>query len=646
MREPRAAARLAMWIERCFPALSARRRLLAFSLTLLITLASLWLAWVLEVDFRLAAMDASAFVVAASILLALRAAADLLHGLSRQRWRYFGADDFPRTLLAVATSSAAFWVILSLTGQFPGVPRTVPALEFLLASWGITGIRVAYRLLYQRSKVSVNGNGARGRNVLVVGAGEAGNLISREMERYPEYGSRLIGFADDAPSRMNSRIRGSRVLGTTEEIPDLVERHGIESIVIAIPSAPASDVRRIVGLCDKTEAEISILPPAGDVRAGRIRLSQLRAITVEDLLAREPIRLDLPELAEDLGHQTVLITGAAGSIGSELARQIGSYRPRQLILLDQAESPLYLLFRDLRERYPDIELNPVVADVLNLERLTEVMQASRPDRVYHAAAYKHVPLMESNACEAMRNNVMGTSNVAHLVGELRVEKFVLVSTDKAVDPVSVMGATKRVAELVTFACAATFPDTTYFAVRFGNVLGSQGSVLPIFKQQLAEGKPLTVTHAEMRRYFMTIPEAVQLILQASLLPEAAGRVSMLEMGEQVSILALAKNMLRLAGCVENPENRIRFTGLRAGERLTERLMFDHELSTPTRIPKVMIVDGTPRSAVDRARTLTQQWEQILATDGETALGNRVWELCATSGGRRESSATAHAVGAA
>jgi FlaA1/EpsC-like NDP-sugar epimerase len=349
-------------------------------------------------------------------------------------------------------------------------------------------------------------------------------------------------------------------------------------------------VRRVVQVCEATELDLRILPHEKGVYAGPVSLTQLRDVRIEDLLGREPIKLELPELAEDLRGRSVMITGAAGSIGSELARQVALHRPSVLVLFDQAETDLFYLDLELREAHRELHVVPLVGDILDDRRLAEAMETYQPARVFHAAAYKHVPLMEANPSEAVRNNVIGTSKVAEAAGRAGCGKFVLISTDKAVNPTSVMGATKRTAELVVLSCAERYPSTHYTGVRFGNVLGSQGSVLTVFRSQLEAGRALTVTHPQASRFFMTIPEAVQLVLQASLLLEARSHIAMLDMGEPVRILDMARNLLRLAG-VSVPDSRIRFIGLRPGEKLHEELTFAQEETFGSRHPRVKVVSG-------------------------------------------------------
>jgi FlaA1/EpsC-like NDP-sugar epimerase len=397
------------------------------------------------------------------------------------------------------------------------------------------------------------------------------------------------------------RMHGVPVIGATSNLSEIIAQRQIELVVIAIPSATREQMRRIVQPCMDSGVEFKIVPSMREVLDGRARLSELRAVQVEDLLGRETVALEMQGVREDLEARVVMVTGGAGSIGSELARQVAGRQPARLVVVDQAETPLYYVTMELEAAFPGVEVVPVVADIANEARMLSVFRQHRPDTVFHAAAYKHVPMMEDNAVEAVRNNTLGTLCVAQLAAQFGARKFVLISTDKAVHPSSVMGATKRLAEQVVLGWPTLRKSSTDFrAVRFGNVLGSDGSVLPLFRRQLAAGKPLTVTHPDVTRYFMTIPEAVQLVLQASALPDAARRICMLDMGEPVRIVELAENLIRLSGLEPYRDVPILFTGLRPGEKLHEELMSDLESTIPTALAKIRIVrtaDPDPEALV-------------------------------------------------
>jgi FlaA1/EpsC-like NDP-sugar epimerase len=451
---------------------------------------------------------------------------------------------------------------------------------------------------------------------LIIGSGEAAYLLAHEIQRSP-LGYRLLGFIDDdGGENSHMDVCGTEVLGTMANLEQVVAETEADELLLTPNWYDRAHFPEILAACQRTGLPMKVLPRYADVVRGDGLFARLRAVKLEDLLGRPPVQLELPELALELAKRSVLVTGGAGSIGSELARQVALHHPSTLVLFDHDETRLYYTELDLRDQYPDVLLVPVVGDITDRIAVERVFQRYRPDRVFHAAAYKHVPMMETNAREAIRNNVIATHSVAAIAGEYGVEKFVLMSTDKAVRPCSVMGATKRLAELTVLELQQQYPHTCFCGVRFGNVLGSNGSVLPIFERQLEGGRPLTVSHPEVTRYFMTIPEAVQLILQASLLPDIRGRIAMLEMGEPVRILELAQNFLRLAG--RQQTNGIVITGLRRGERLHEQLVAPDEVTLETAIPKVRLVI-TPRGARGEMSRLVSVWSRQIAAGEEGAV---------------------------
>jgi FlaA1/EpsC-like NDP-sugar epimerase len=435
-------------------------------------------------------------------------------------------------------------------------------------------------------------------------------MLVGEMLRFPT-GYAPVGIVDDDPMKWGLMIHGVEVIGSVPDIKPIADETQAEEIVLALPSATPSELSRIVEHCEGTELPFRLLPGIPEVLQGKAHLHQLRPVRIDDLLGREPVQLELPELAAELGGKCVLVSGAAGSIGSELSFQVAIHKPKTLVLLDQAETPLVELDLRLREDFPHLHIEPVVGDITDDPGMRHLFELHQPDQVFHAAAYKHVPIMENNPTEAVRNNVLGTWTVAKAAGQWGAEKFVLISTDKAVRPVNVMGATKRLAELIVLGAQGKFPGTSYGAVRFGNVLGSSGSVIPIFQRQLGEGKPLTVTHPEMTRYFMTIPEAVQLVLQAALLPGLTGNVAMLEMGEPVRIVDLAKKILRLSGSPGRIGREIVFTGLRPGEKLHEQLVAPGETPIETDIPKIRLLSSPNDTRPDLLDEVVA-WEQALS----------------------------------
>jgi FlaA1/EpsC-like NDP-sugar epimerase len=564
------------------------------------------------------------FLLSLLPLLIIRLVCARAFRLSTGQWRFIGARDVLRLSAAITVGTVLFGALVLLLPYSPRVPRSVVVMEWLFSTAFTAGLWTLYRTGYEQVRHHLSGFNGNAKRALVIGAGEAGNLLVREMQRYPT-GYRAIGFVDDDPRKWGMLLRGVEVIGSTRDLAAIAKSEAAGELIIAVPSASPPEMRRMVESCESTGLPFKVLPGIEQVLSGDVRVNQLRDVRIEDLLGREPVRLTLPELAADLGDRRVLITGAAGSIGSELARQVALHKPGVLVLFDQAETDLFYIEMELRERHPDLVLVPVVGDIVDARAVESVFRQYLPERVYHAAAYKHVPMMECNRREAIRNNVLGTWRVAGAAGRHGAEKFVLVSTDKAVRPVSVMGATKRLAELLVLELQQAFERTVFSAVRFGNVLGSNGSVIPVFKRQLENGKPLTVTHPDATRYFMTIQEAVQLILQTSLLPEVRGSIAMLEMGEPVRITHLARNLLQLAGLDSTSGDRIVYTGLRPGERLHEELVAPEEKTRPTAIQKVRLVltNGDCRGAVG---TRVQDWESAFQSDDDEAVFSALRQL--------------------
>jgi len=473
--------------------------------------------------------------------------------------------------------------------------RSVLVLEGGLSVAFLGGTRFLLRLLQERMHpqdlARLKTFAQNPRQVLIVGAGDAGAMILREVQQNPGMGLQTVGFVDDNCAKLGMHIHGVRVLGTRQDIPALVRRHQVDDVIIAMPTAPGREIRAIKSICDQAGVRYKTVPGMYELIGGTVSVSQIRDVQIEDLLRRDPVSPN-PEGAAYLGGAVVMVTGAAGSIGSELCRQVAQQRPRQLVLLDQSESGVYYINTELRDRHPELEICPVVADIRDLGRVERVVGRYRPEIVFHAAAYKHVPLMEANAEEVVLNNIMGTRNLLRVAERQDVARFVLISTDKAVNPVNFMGASKRVTELLV-QDAARRRGKGFVAVRFGNVLGSEGSVVPLFRHQIAAGGPVTVTHPEVERYFMTIPEAVQLVIQAAVLGDG-GEIFVLDMGEPVKVVDLARDLITLSGLQPGRDIEIEFTGLRPGEKLSERLFNDGESYTLTAHEKIFVVtEGMP-----------------------------------------------------
>jgi FlaA1/EpsC-like NDP-sugar epimerase len=450
------------------------------------------------------------------------------------------------------------------------------------------------------------------KRALIIGAGDAGTMLAKDLKSrssnlYP------AAFIDDNVHLHNRQTLGIPVIGGREAIPEAVEKYKIDEILIAIPSLSKAELSKIIDICKNTNARIKIIPNLNDILSGKIQISEMRDVQVEDLLGRDPVQTDLRSIAEYLENKVVLVTGAGGSIGSELSRQIAEFRPDKLLLLGHGENSIYSIERELTEKYPDLTIEPLIADIQDRVRIETIFEMYRPHVVFHAAAHKHVPLMEKNPTEAVKNNVFGTKNVADCADQYKAERFVLISTDKAVNPSSVMGTTKRIAEMYIQSINER-SATKFAAVRFGNVLGSRGSVIPLFKEQIARGGPVTVTHPDMMRYFMTIPEAVQLVIQAGALSEG-GEIFILDMGKPVRILDLAVDLIKLSGYEPYTEIPIKFTGIRDGEKLFEELHFTDEQVTATKHDRIFIGKLSPVNGKRLAKEF-QQLESILYSEQE------------------------------
>lgn len=588
---------------------SSNRRVASAFVYSLLALGSFVGAFLLRFDFAVPAEQRAIMSATLPVVILLRLGASYAFGISTGRWRYVGTSDIQRLVAATVAVSALLFLLAWPLNILSPIPRSVLIIDLFLFTWLTAGTWILYRTAFEQIR-ALSGQQGTVKRVLIVGAGEGGSALARELMR-SGVRHQAVGFVDDDPTKWNAKVHGLRVFGSIEQIQETVEAKGIHEIVIAVPSATPKQLRRIVERCEATDLSFKVLPGFRDVLEGRVNWNQVRPLRVEDLLGRDPVALELPELYGDLHDRSVLITGAAGSIGSELARQVALHGPRTLVLFDQSETGLFELMCELRDAHPTADLQPVVGDIADTVSVEDAFSRFQPARVFHAAAYKHVTMMQTNVRQAIRNNVRGTKIVAEAAGRHGAEKFVFVSTDKAVAPVSIMGASKRLAEMLLMELQPAYPATIYAAVRFGNVLGSNGSVIPIFRKQIEAGKPLTVTHPDATRYFMMIPEAVQLILQASLLPEVRGQIAMLEMGEPVRIVDLARNLLRIAGLPHKNGNSVVFTGLRAGEKLHEQLVAPGDSMNATSIEKVYIVTTGPNSA--DVGNLLMKWDAAFAS---------------------------------
>jgi FlaA1/EpsC-like NDP-sugar epimerase len=546
-------------------------------------------AYLLRFEFRPNELYLRMAAETLPMLLALRLATFWQQKLFRGLWRYTGSKDLTGIFFATTAATLFFVLGCTLLG-YRGVPRSIFVIEWLLAMMSIGGVRFAIRKLRELS-LQVQSNADR-HNVLIVGAGDAGEMLVREIQKTHARRYRAIGFVDDNPNKHGVIIHGVRVLGPIEEVSDIVASNDVEEVIIAIPTASGREMRRIVELCKPAGVHLRTIPGLDSLIDGHVRVTQLRDVAIEDLLGREAVQLDTDAIKSFLTDEVVLVTGAGGSIGSEMCRQIARFKPARLVLVEQNENALFNVHRELAADYPDLKLIPAIADITDETRVDALFSKLNPRVVLHAAAHKHVPMMEWNPGEAVKNNVVGTRVVADVAHRHGVDRFVMISTDKAVNPTSVMGATKRVAELYIQAMSKR-SETHFITVRFGNVLGSSGSVIPIFREQIQRGGPVTVTHPEMKRYFMTIPEACQLVLQAGTMGEG-GEIFILDMGEPVKIVDLAHDLIVLSGLKPGDDIEIDFTGVRPGEKLFEELHVDGEDADKTRHPKIYVGRTTPR----------------------------------------------------
>lgn len=583
------------------------------------------LSYLIRFDGHVTSLYLHQLSVLAPLVVLLQLGSNWILGVYRRLWRYTGLTEVMELGLSVLTvttivltARALGWLSVDNNHLSYGIIFVNAGVCFLF----LTGPRVLRRLMTEHSQRRHWRQPVRKR-VLVVGAGDAGMMVLRELSLRSDLGVDVVGLIDDDPAKLRKRIGAITVFGTTAELPKFIENLFIDQVIIAMPSAPASETRRIVEMCRQAEVETRILPGLFELIDGKVSINQLREVSLEDLLGRDPVKLDTDSIAGYIAGRSVLVTGAGGSIGSELCRQIMRFRPSRLVLLGKGENSIFSIQQELARKVDGVEITPVIADVRDTVRMNYIFEQFKPEVVFHAAAHKHVPLMESNVAEAVANNVFGTKCVAELSAAFGVKTFVLVSSDKAVNPTSIMGATKRTAELV-IQDLAQFTDTKYVAVRFGNVLASRGSVIPLWKQQISQGGPITVTHPEATRYFMLIPEAVQLILQAGALGNG-GEIFVLDMGKPVKIVDLANDLIRFSGLSPGVDIEVEFIGLRPGEKLYEELLTEEEGLTKTVYEKIFVGQPQPinrdelNTVMERLRTGASQGDDPSLRDELDAL---------------------------
>ena len=595
------------------------RRPVQFLADVAVLCAAFFIAYLPAVNIQLGEFYVGVALRQLPFVVLIQFSALFLVGAYSIIWRYISIEDIKIFLKAFGISGlvlVAFRYLLVFTDfNVWQVPVSVILIDIVLAFGGLMGLRVLRRFFYElneKNRFVSPKRRVKRQPALLVGAGRMGATLAKEMLGRADGELEIRGFVDDDGHKVGGRVSRIKVLGTTADLPRLVDELGIKQIVIAVDNAQGKEIRRIVDLCRAIPVKAQIVPSLNEIAHGRVSVSRLRDVQIEDLLGREQIQLDDNNLHEFLHSKTVVVTGAGGSIGSELVRQITNYHPKQLLLVERAEFFLFEISRELASSFPEISFVPLIADVSDEPRMREIFEKYVPEVIFHAAAHKHVPLMELNSAEAIKNNVFGTQLIGRLAGENGARDFVLISTDKAVNPTSIMGASKRLAEIVVQGLDQQY-STNYVAVRFGNVLGSAGSVVPIFRDQIRRGDALTVTHKDMTRYFMTIPEASQLVLQAGALGKG-GEIFILDMGRPVKILELAEDMIRLSGLTPYEDIDIEFTGIRDGEKLFEELEITGESLLKTRNPKIFIGKIATYSGDEIARVLADFAGAVSAAD--------------------------------
>ncbi|ADQ14063.1 polysaccharide biosynthesis protein [Halanaerobium hydrogeniformans] len=510
--------------------------------------------------------------------------------LYNKMWQYASMSELYSIFKAALAINFVFVIYLYFFRV--AFPRSIIAINLMSNIFLLGGFRFSLRLL--KDFLNRNQNKKSKSRVLIIGAGDAAEIIIREMHKHPELGKKIVGLVDDDPDKQSLEIHGYEVLGKTKKIPQLIEEYDVDEVIIAIPSAEGKTIKRLYKLSNKKDVKVKIVPGVYEILKGDVSLNQIREVKVEDLLRRDQVDLITDEISDYLEEKTILVTGGGGSIGSELCRQLAKFNPKEIIIFDINENNTYFLERDLEDEYPDLKITSIIGSIRDKNKLQNLFREFEIDVAFHAAAHKHVPLMETSPEEAVKNNILGSRNVAEVAAEFKIDRFVLISTDKAVNPTNVMGASKRAAEMIVQSINKK-SETKFMAVRFGNVLGSQGSVIPLFKKQIANGGPLTVTHKDITRYFMTIPEASQLVIQAGALGEG-GEVFVLDMGEPVKIMELAEDLINLSGLTPYEDIDIDVVGLRPGEKLYEELLCNTEDNIATKHQRIFInnleaVDG-------------------------------------------------------
>lgn len=567
-----------------FTFMLSQRRLMVFALDTASIAASFLLAFLLRFDFTFPPLYHEIIKDGLLVVLLVKPLVFLFSGMYRSIWKYASLQDGIEIFKVVTLSTLITSFVLFFLHDTSAMPRSIYVLDWVLLFAMVSTSRLLWRV-YRETYIIPRYH--TGKRTLIVGAGEAGNLLLKEIRKQKNPANQVIGFLDDDPAKQGMRLGGIPVMGDLGRLRAAIRKHRIEEVIIAIATAQGALTRQVVSCCKETKVRFKTLSGIKDIIDGTVSISQIKDVEIEDILGREPVKLDLETIRGYLTNKRVLVTGAAGSIGSEICRQVAAFSPYKLLLFESAETPLYQIEKELTASHPDLRIIPVIGDVRDQARVEMVFDEFQPEVVFHAAAYKHVPMMEYNPVEAVTNNIGGTRTLANAAHRFGVKNFVMISTDKAVNPTNIMGASKRVAEMYVQGLARK-SRTNFTTVRFGNVLGSNGSVIPLFKEQIKAGGPVTVTDPKVIRYFMTIPEACQLVLQAGCIGNG-GEIFVLDMGEPVRILDLAEELIRLSGFVPHEEIDIVFTGLRPGEKLFEELLIDGEGIKPTRHGKIKVL---------------------------------------------------------
>ena len=607
----------------------SRNLFIVLLLDIVLISISFYLAHLIRYDFTQEPWFFHSFLNLLPYMLGCKIFCFYYFDLYKGMWRYTGLNDLIGIVKASLTATFIIIALVLFKTRFAGISRSIFVIDWCLTVISVASLRLFVRLCFEEFTERITFSDVKyaifkifrkgvksGRGALIIGAGDYGQKVCREFNENPSVRSHVLGFLDDDVSKIGRKIHGVSVLNEINELEHEVKSSGAEDVIIAIPNLSSQRMRSIVELCKKVDVNFKTIPNIGELINGKVDITSIRNVEYKDLLGREPVKLNKKEIGLYLGSKSVFVTGAGGSIGTGLCRQICRYRPERIILFERAESPLYEIDLELKKSFPDIEVVLVLGDIQNKTELQKIFDEIQPDIVFHAAAYKHVPMLEKHPWKAVENNIFGTKNLIEVTKVCKCERFVFVSTDKAVNPTNVMGTSKRIAELLVQEISCdTSSITSFMTVRFGNVIGSVGSVIPLFKKQIREGGPVTVTHPDMVRYFMLIPEACQLILQAGAMGKG-GETFLLEMGEPVKIDSMARDLIRFSGFEPDEDIKIEYTGLRPGEKLYEELMTDQEDVVTTEHKKIMVLNTNCLNLTALNGNLSKLREMAEKRDGD------------------------------